>query len=176
MNVAGTVNGQEASGSAWLDHEWSSAYLAPEAAGWDWIGMNLDGDPAHRNAPALMAFRMRRRVPLAGGDAALWAGGSYRAAGGEPVRDFAPGELRFEPLRLWRSPASQASYPVDWRVTTPAGVFQVRARLDDQELDSRASTGAIYWEGLSDLLDANGRRIGSGYLEMTGYAHPLKIG
>jgi predicted secreted hydrolase len=47
--------------------------------------------------------------------------------------------------------------------------------LDDQELDSRTSTGSIYWEGLSDLLDAQGRRVGRGYLEMTGYAAALKL-
>ena len=41
MNVVGKVNGREAAGTAWLDHEWSSAYLAPEAAGWDWCGINL---------------------------------------------------------------------------------------------------------------------------------------
>ena len=29
-----------ASGEAWLDHEWSSAYMAPEASGWDWCGIN----------------------------------------------------------------------------------------------------------------------------------------
>ena len=47
--------------------------------------------------------------------------------------------------------------------------------LDAQELDSRASTGTVYWEGLSELLDARGRRIGRGYLEMTGYAAPIKV-
>ena len=47
--------------------------------------------------------------------------------------------------------------------------------LDDQELDSRNSTGAIYWEGLSELRDAAGRRIGRGYLEMTGYAATLRL-
>jgi predicted secreted hydrolase len=157
-------------GRAWLDHEWSDAYLAPEAAGWDWIGMNLD------DGSALMAFRMRRRTPLANGAVALWAGGSFRAKRNDSARNFAPEEVRFEPLRVWRSPASRASYPVAWRVTTPAGVFEVRARLDDQELDSRASTGAIYWEGLSDLLDAQGRKVGAGYLEMTGYAGVLRVG
>jgi predicted secreted hydrolase len=157
-------------GRAWLDHEWSDAYLAPEAAGWDWIGMNLD------DGGALMAFRMRRRTPLASGEAALWAGGSFHAKGSDGARNFAPEAVRFEPLRHWRSPASQATYPVAWRITTPAGVFEVRARLDDQELDSRASTGAIYWEGLSELLDANGRRVGAGYLEMTGYAGVLRVG
>ena len=55
-------------------------------------------------------------------------------------------------------------------MATPIGSFGVRALLDDQELDSRASTGAIYWEGLSLLDDAQGRRVGRGYLEMTGYA------
>ena len=49
------------------------------------------------------------------------------------------------------------------------------ALLDDQELDSLASTGAIYWEGLALLVDGAGRRVGRGYLEMTGYAKPLVL-
>jgi predicted secreted hydrolase len=53
--------------------------------------------------------------------------------------------------------------------------YTVRAMVDNQELDSSRSTGAIYWEGLSDLLDAQGHRLGRGYLEMTGYAQPLKL-
>ena len=53
--------------------------------------------------------------------------------------------------------------------------FGVRALLDDQELDSRASTGTIYWEGLSLLVDEGGRRVGRGYLEMTGYAARLVL-
>jgi len=150
-------------GRAWLDHEWSDAYLDPSAVGWDWIGMNLD------DGGALMAFRMRRAD-----GSTLWSGGSYRAAGG-PTRDFADGEVVFRAGRSWSSPASSARYPVEWQVTTPAGVFGVRALLDDQELDSRTSTGAIYWEGLSLLLDGGGARVGSGYLEMTGYAKRLVL-
>ena len=34
LEVAGTLDGRPVSGRAWLDHEWSSAYMAPEAAGW----------------------------------------------------------------------------------------------------------------------------------------------
>ncbi|WP_218509122.1 carotenoid 1,2-hydratase [Variovorax sp. dw_308] len=160
-----TLHGQpfDVQGKAWLDHEWSEAYLHPDAAGWDWIGMNLaDGS-------ALMAFRMRLKT---GG--VLWAGGSFRAAGGVP-KPFAPDEVAFEPLRVWKSTASQASYPVEWKVRTPAGSFVVKALLDDQELDSRGSTGAIYWEGLSDLLDEKGKPVGRGYLEMTGYAAALRL-
>ncbi|RYZ12491.1 MAG: carotenoid 1,2-hydratase [Comamonadaceae bacterium] len=160
-----TLRGQrfEVRGKAWLDHEWSEALLHPDAVGWDWIGMNLaDGS-------ALTAFHLRDK---AGG--ALWAGGSFRKADG-PLRTFAPGEVVFEPLRVWQSPGSQARYPVEWSVRTPAGRFTVRALLDDQELDSRGSTGAIYWEGLSDLLDEAGKPVGRGYLEMTGYAQPLRL-
>jgi predicted secreted hydrolase len=64
---------------------------------------------------------------------------------------------------------------VQWTVRTPAGSHTVSALLDDQELDSRNSTGAVYWEGLSELRDAAGRSVGHGYLEMTGYASPLRL-
>ena len=57
----------------------------------------------------------------------------------------------------------------------PVGAFDVVALFDDQELDSRASTGSVYWEGLSELRDATGRTVGRGYLEMTGYTQPLRL-
>ena len=152
-------------GRAWLDHEWSDVLLAPDAVGWDWVGMNLD------DGAALTAFRLRRADGTT-----LWAGGSHRPAGpGSQVRDFAASEVAFAAGRRWTSPASKAVYPVEWTITTPAGVFALRAMQDDQELDSRASTGSIYWEGLSQLFDAAGRKLGRGYLEMTGYAGRLRL-
>jgi predicted secreted hydrolase len=150
-------------GRAWLDHEWSDAFIPSQAVGWDWIGMNLD------DGSALTAFRLRRAD-----GSAVYAGGSFRRAG-EPVRSFGADGVVFTPGRIWESASSRARYPVEWTITTPAGSFGVRTLLDNQELDSRGSTGAIYWEGLSDLLDAAGRRIGRGYLEMTGYAAALRL-
>lgn len=151
-------------GTGWLDHEWSDELMPADAVGWDWIGINLaDGG-------ALTAFVLRRRD-----GSVVWGGGSHRPAGGA-VRAFAAGELRFEPQRHWVSPDSGAHYPVDWIVTTPLGRHRLRALLDAQELDSRASTGAIYWEGLAELQDEAGQRLGLGYLEMTGRAAPLKLG
>lgn len=153
----------EVSGKAWLDHEWSEELMHPDAVGWDWIGMNLD------DGGALMAFRLRRKDGTT-----LWDGGSFRTAAGE-LRVAAPGETVFQTQRRWASPASNASYPVEWQVRTPAGQFTVKAVIDNQELDSRASTGAIYWEGLADLFDGSGRKVGRGYLEMTGYAQRLRM-
>lgn len=160
-----TLDGQvlAATGRAWLDHEWSDTLLHPEVVGWDWIGMNLD------DGGALTAFRLRRAD-----GSALYAGGSLRAAGGQ-LQVFGPGDVRFTPGRQWQSPASQARYPVEWTLDTPAGRFRLAARFDAQELDSRASTGAWYWEGLCDLLGEGGAKLGRGYLEMTGYAGRLLL-
>ena len=151
------------SGRAWLDHEWSETLMPEDAVGWDWIGINLD------DGSALTAFRLRRAD-----GSAIWAGGSQRARDGAPL-SFAADAVRFEPLAHWTSAATRARYPVRWRVDTPAGRFELRALFEAQELDNRASSGTVYWEGLAELLDAGGKRLGLGYLEMTGYAAPLRL-
>jgi predicted secreted hydrolase len=152
-----------ASGStAWLDHEWSEEMLQGGSVGWDWLGINLfDGS-------ALTAFRLRDT-----GGEALWDGGSFRS--GSSMYIFRQGEVTFKPLRHWQSPASRARYPVEWMVRTPADFYTVKAVFDNQELDSSNSTGAIYWEGLCEVWDSNNKKVGRGYLEMTGYASPLKL-
>jgi predicted secreted hydrolase len=89
LQVVGTVNGRKVTGTAWLDHEWSSAYLAPEAAGWDWTGINfLDGR-------AMTAFQMRAKK-----------GGIH----------YAPPGVSFKPLRTWKSPRTGVEYPVAMQV------------------------------------------------------------
>jgi predicted secreted hydrolase len=153
----------ELEGAAWLDHEWAETLVPEDAAGWDWVGMNLD------DGAALMAYRMRRPD-----GSVLGANGSFRDARGA-LQAFAPDALRFTPGRVWQSPATGGRYPVVWTIDTPVGRFEVRSLLDAQELDARASTGTVYWEGLSTLHDAQGRRVGRGYLEMTGYVGRLRF-
>ena len=151
-----------AGSTAWLDHEWSQQIMPPQAVGWDWMGINLfDGG-------ALTAFRLRDK-----GGNAVWDGGSFRVQ--DKLFIFQHGEVVFKPQRSWKSPLSQANYPVEWIVRTPADFYTVRALVDNQEMDSRASTGAIYWEGLSEAWDSNQRLVGRGYLEMTGYASPMRL-
>ncbi len=156
----------EVQGSAWLDHEWSDALLHEGAVGWDWVGMNLfDGS-------ALTAFQLRTKD-----GSALWSGGSYRAPPASGLAPFIakPGEVKFLAIKSWTSPITKAKYPIEWIVRTPADYYTVKAVIPNQELDSRSSTGTIYWEGLSNLFDSNDKHVGQGYLEMTGYTGALKI-
>jgi len=154
----------EVRGRAWLDHEWSSTLLDPQATGWDWIGMNLD------DGSALTAFQIRRKEA----GAALYAYASLREPGSARVRTFPPTAVGFEPLARWASPRTGAVYPVAQRIRVGERVFETEPLFEDQELDSRASAGAVYWEGASRLREA-GRLVGRGYLEMTGYAAPMRL-
>jgi len=143
MSVVGRLDGRDATGMAWLDHEWSSAYMAPEATGWDWAGINLAG------GRALMAFRMRDK-----------SGGTH----------YAPPGVSFRPLRIWKSPRTGVEYPVSMQVND----LRLEPLMDDQELDSRASTGTIYWEGAVRAFRGKSE-VGRGYLELTGYWKPMKL-
>jgi len=161
LAVSGTLRrrkgaAQQVTGTAWLDHEWSSQYMDENAVGWDWIGINLDG------GAALMVFRMRDRN---GGQ--FWAGGTLRRADGT-LRVFAPSEIRLTPQRDWHSPRTGTRYPVSWRVEAGGQQLAIEPLMDDQEHDARASAGTIYWEGAARALQ-QGKPIGRGYLELTGY-------
>lgn len=166
LQVSGTLqighDTHPVKGRAWLDHEWSEALLHPEAVGWDWVGMNL------HDGSSLTAFQLRRAD-----GSALWTGGSWRQSTGNSAHVFQSGEVHWDPKNHWQSPQTGGHYPLTWRLSTPAGTFTVQALAAAQELDSRASTGTVYWEGASELRDPQGDVIGRGYLEMTGYVGRL---
>lgn len=147
-------------GTAWLDREWSSAYLDARARGWDWLGLNLD------DGGALTLFQVRGR-----GAIPLWAGGSWRSPTGA-VTVLQPGDVRFRPGRVWQSPRTGTVWPVAplVEVRLPSGWrrFVVTPLIPDQELDSRPA-GPVYWEGAVTVPG------GRGYLELTGYAGALKL-
>ena len=150
------------SGTAWLDHEWSTAPMAAQAIGWDWVGINLD------NGGALMAFRMR-----AGPDATLWSGATLRSAGGR-TQTFAPQQVTWTPVRQWRSARTEATYPVAWRVAVGDLLLDLEPLMDDQEQDARGSTGTVYWEG-AVTARAGDSIVGRGYLELTGYWRAFRL-
>jgi predicted secreted hydrolase len=161
-------------GLAWLDHEWSSEYLDPDAAGWDWCGLNLE------DGSALMAFRIRRHD-----GSTLWSDAKWVDAQGREQRsedksinaqqlEAQDRAAQFAPRRHWHSLRSGARYPVAMRLQVAGRTLDLEPLFNDQELDTRASTGTIYWEGAVKVLE-QGRLIGRGYMELTGYAGALKM-
>lgn len=166
IKVQGTVTRQgsasRVSGEAWFDHEWSSEYLDAQAAGWDWIGINLD------DGGALMAFQIRGRDGMP-----RWAGGTYRDSKGN-TQTLSPREVEFDAGRRWTSPRTGIVYPVQWKIRAAGRELTLTPLFDDQENDTRLSTGAIYWEGAVRAYAGHGQ-VGRGYLEMTGYGEPLRL-
>ncbi|APA88952.1 carotenoid 1,2-hydratase [Paraburkholderia sprentiae WSM5005] len=158
-----TTRNTAVTGTAWLDHEWSSTLLDANAVGWDWLGANLTG------GSALMAFKVRSRDGHA-----IWAHATLRKSDGQ-VTNFGPGEVAFTPRRMWRSPHTNTLYPVSMTVRTGTLTWQLDPLMDDQELDSRQSAGAVYWEGAVRVHQQD-TDIGRAYLELTGYVDALRIG
>jgi predicted secreted hydrolase len=166
LRVAGAITRQggadHVTGEAWLDHEWSSEYLDSQAVGWDWIGINLD------DGAALMAFRIRGSA-----GEQRWAGGTLRGSDGK-VQILHPADVEFRAGRRWVAPRTGVAYPVQWRVRAGNREFDLEPLLDDQENDTRISTGAIYWEGAVRAYEQR-RLAGRGYLELTGYGERLRL-
>lgn len=166
LHVAGAIKRQGGAdgvtGEAWLDHEWSSEYLDSQAVGWDWIGINLN------DGGALMAFRIRGTE-----GEPRWAGGTLRGGDGQ-VQILRPADVEFRAGRQWASPRTRIAYPVQWHVRAGTREFDLEPLLDDQENDTRLSTGAIYWEGAVRAYEQH-RLAGRGYLELTGYGERLRL-
>jgi predicted secreted hydrolase len=147
----------EVTGTAWLDREWSTGVLSDDQEGWDWFALQLT------SGEELMVFQMRRgdgsRDPY---DQGMWVDAAGQG------RHLTVGDFAMEPLRVWRDNRGTA-WPVAWTLSLsgPGGPrrLRVEAAVDDQRMD----TLLTYWEGLVWVFDEAGRRVGSGYLEMTGY-------
>ena len=148
-------------GSAWFDHEWSSSLLMLDAVGWDWIGINLlDGS-------SLMAFRMR--------DAAkntLFSEWDWRDAKGQAIEKRQ--DVSWQALGQWRSPRSLFTYPERFQLRVAGRTLTLQPLMADQEVNAQASTGGFYYEGAVELTE-DGKLLGRGYLELTGYGAPVAL-
>ena len=130
-------------------------------SGWDWVGANLD------DGSALMAFQIRGKDGAQYGpmpeSATLRPLYTVRAGPGE-IRTTA--HLALASYRCDLSCFNANPDRLDHWLLTPL--------MDDQELDSRQSTGAVYWEG-AVTITRDGKPAGHGYLELTGYVEALKL-
>jgi predicted secreted hydrolase len=149
LKVAGTMNGREVAGQAWMDHEWFTEQLAADQVGWDWFSVQLD------NGTELMLFDLRRKD----GSIDPYSAGTFIDAGGKS-RHLRRGDFSLEPLKYWQK------YPVEWRVRVPSLNMDLNCRAVLPEQVLRTKGGGSYWEG---AVDYSGTQRGVGYLEMTGY-------
>ena len=155
LSVAGKLNGDEVSGTAWMDHEWFTHQLTAEQLGWNWFSMQLE------DGRDLMLFQLRRKD----GSIDRFSSGTLIERDGH-ARHLRAGEFTLEPLERWKR------YPVRWRIRVPSAALdlQCKATLEDQELKT-AGVGPTYWEG---AVTYGGPPSGVGYLEMTGYEESVE--
>jgi len=162
LEAAGTINGQRATGQAWMDHEFGSAALRENQQGWDWFSIQLDNDAE------LMLYVIRRKD----GTPDTTSSGSLIASDGSVIH-IRRDQLRITPLARWKSAKSGATYPVRWRVEVPSFdvALTVNPLLNAQELLTKGSTRVTYWEGACDVSGTFGGVgvRGDAYVEMTGY-------
>ncbi|HVG97568.1 MAG TPA: lipocalin family protein, partial [Chloroflexota bacterium] len=162
MTVDGTLTVDGAPlavrGDAWMDHQWGD-FLVLGGGGWDWFAGNL-----HDGRDLTCSI-----VRDAAGQVVLAYGTLVEADG--RTRHLGQSDLRLTPVGWWTSPRTGVRYPSGWRLTVPDAAVDLRwvPLLQDQELDTRASTGVVYWEGAVRLEDAAGQDAGRGYVELTGY-------
>jgi predicted secreted hydrolase len=148
-------------GTVWFDHQWGD-FIAVGGGGWDWYAVNLD------DGTDLTLSRVRDRD------------GSYPLVYGTLVapdgraRHLAATDLVVESTGSWTSSRSGATYPAGWIVQVPdiGLALRLEPTVADQELDTRATTGVIYWEGSHTVSGSReGRPVGGrAYVELTGYA------
>jgi predicted secreted hydrolase len=148
-------------GHAWFDHQWGD-FIAVGGGGWDWFAVNLDDGT---DVTLSLVRDATGAYPLAYGTL-VGADGSVMHLPGD--------SFSVDVTARWRSEATGADYPAGWRVTIPgeALVIELVPTVAAQELDTRATTGVIYWEG-SQVVTAtrDGQPLtGEGYVELTGYA------
>ncbi len=156
-----------AEGTGWFDHQWGD-YITVGGGGWDWFAINLEDGTD-------LTFS---QVRDADGSYPLVYGTIVGANGA--ARHLERDEFTIEATQRWTSPKTGATYPAAWHITVPGDglVIDLVPAVADQELDTRPSTGVVYWEG-SQLVSARrttGRRLGDvqlggeAYVELTGYA------
>lgn len=149
---------ESVTGQAWLDHGWGHRGWLSRATGTDWFGLNL-----HDRSVVMV-----RRIRSGGGSACLELATIRHP--GRPDRVIPRNEIKTQVLETWRSPTTGAAYPVLWRLELAGSAYIVQPRIKSQEIDGGSGLGDIFWTGLCDVLDSAGRDIGSGVLEMSGYA------
>ncbi len=83
-------------------------------------------------------------------------------------------DVSWQPLGQWRSPRSLFTYPDRFKLQVAERTWTLQPLMSDQEVDAQTSTGGFYYEGAVELIE-DGKLLGRGYLELTGYGAPVAL-
>jgi predicted secreted hydrolase len=92
------------------------------------------------------------------------------------ARVLPPDQWRLVSLDSWRSAQTGALYPSRWTLEIPSEelTLEIRTRIDDQENRSSLVPDLHYYEGSVRIL-RDGRPLGRGYVELTGYGDKVRL-
>jgi predicted secreted hydrolase len=165
MDASGTVSLDglelEVTGAAWFDHQWGD-FVSVGGGGWDWFAVNLDDGTdltisLVRDADGTYPLIYATVVDKAGA-----------------TRHLERDAFTVEVTERWTSPATGADYPAGWSIQIPGDdlTIDLEPTVAAQELDTRATTGVVYWEGSQVVRATRAGHLlgGAGYVELTGYA------
>ncbi len=158
-----TIDGERLAveGEAWFDHQWGD-FISIGGGGWDWFAVNLDDGT---DLTLSLVRDADGAYPLVYGTLVARDG---------TVRHLDRDAFTVEVTGHWTSPATGAVYPAGWRVAIPGEGLSIdlTPTVAAQELDTRATTGVIYWEGSQVVRAERGGTAlgGEAYVELTGYA------
>jgi predicted secreted hydrolase len=160
-----TLDGASApvSGTAWFDHQWGD-FISVGGGGWDWFAVNLaDGSDLTLSL-----------VRAADGTFPLVYGTLVDRSGIATHLDAS--DFTVTPTGTWTSSATGAIYPAGWQIEVAGPQLDIALlpTVADQELDTRPTTGVVYWEGSQHVMAtvAGVPVSGQAYVELTGYAPP----
>ncbi len=148
----------QVTGQAWSDHQWGD-FDVSSYAGWDWFSVQFEDNTE------LMLYFIR-----AADGTYLTQAGSFVTEAGRTL-ELTEDDIILTPTgETWTSPETGAIYPMQWRAEVPKHDVGVTVTPDfpEQEMDTRASTGIVYWEG---SVEVEGSKSGVGYVELTNYDH-----
>jgi predicted secreted hydrolase len=155
-------------GIAWFDHQWGD-FVSVGAGGWDWYAINLDDG----TDITLSVVRDEHAGEV------LRYGTLVRPSG--EVVHLGPDDFGIaDASAFWESPVSHRNYPISRSIQLGQDTILLRPTLREQELDTRATTGVIYWEGSQEVEVTttfdDGTQLpngaGEAYLEITRYDLP----
>lgn len=154
----------EVTGESWMDKEFGSNQLGQYQIGWDWFSLQLD------DQREVMLYMLRDQD-----------GQTNHASGTVVKKDGTTQYLNKDAFSVtatdqWTSDNTSATYPSKWTLEVNGEQWVVEPEMADQENRARKVPRLFYWEGAVKISDKNGKPIGKGYVELTGYGNGTKPG